>query len=174
MNDLRVIQEACMILALAQVFKLSLSANTDLVWGCMLAGSMGTEIQFWQTMARSNNFIFGREGLAYFGGNTIVVKRQGFIAASGHESNDTGRYIFNQNTVILASDASRLSNKACLSCPWLVQVRAQSSFSTTSKALDKLISLSIKTTFPTVTAVDKGSNGAEFLAGKKDCAVYEW
>ncbi|KAF8994402.1 hypothetical protein BDQ17DRAFT_1331156 [Cyathus striatus] len=137
---------------------------------------MGTKIQFWKTMA----------------------------------------YIFNQNSVILASGASRLSNKACIGHSWvdftkyipshscsakqslsdittilatsgliydilititmtfiLVQVWAQSSFSMTSKALDKLISLLIETTFPTVTAANKGSNGAEFLVGKKDCAVHE-
>lgn len=36
------------------------------------------------------DFIFGRGGLAYFGGNTIAVKAPGCITASGRESNDTG------------------------------------------------------------------------------------
>lgn len=36
------------------------------------------------------DFIFGRQGLAYFGGNTIATKAPGCITASGRETNDTG------------------------------------------------------------------------------------
>lgn len=36
------------------------------------------------------DFIFGRGGLAFFGGNTIGVRAAGYITASGRLSNDTG------------------------------------------------------------------------------------
>ncbi|KAF8979968.1 hypothetical protein BDQ17DRAFT_1337989 [Cyathus striatus] len=79
-------------------------------------------------------------------------------------------------TTVLVTSASGLIYDIIITITMtfiLVQVWVQSSFSMTSKALDKLISLLIKTTFPTVTAANKGSNGAEFLVGKKDCAVHE-
>ena len=34
------------------------------------------------------DFIFGRKGQAYFGGNTIAVKGQGCVTANGRDSND--------------------------------------------------------------------------------------
>jgi len=66
------------------------------------------------------DFIFGRTGLAYFGGNTIAVKAPGCITASGRESNDTGSYVFNQNTIVLAagSSVSSTSGKVFLGRPW--------------------------------------------------------
>jgi len=36
------------------------------------------------------NFIIGRRGSAYFGGNTIGVKGHGYVTANGRESNDGG------------------------------------------------------------------------------------
>ncbi|KJA26945.1 carbohydrate esterase family 8 protein [Hypholoma sublateritium FD-334 SS-4] len=66
------------------------------------------------------DFIFGRTGLAYFGGNTIAVKAPGCITASGREANDTGSYVFNQNTIVLAtgSSVSSTSGKVFLGRPW--------------------------------------------------------
>ncbi|KAJ7077185.1 pectin lyase fold/virulence factor [Mycena epipterygia] len=65
------------------------------------------------------DFIFGRGGLAYFGGNTIAVSGPGHITASGRESNDSGSYVFNQNTIVLASDAvSGTSGNIFLGRPW--------------------------------------------------------
>ncbi|KAF8998831.1 carbohydrate esterase family 8 protein [Cyathus striatus] len=82
--------------------------------------NQGTQVFLKGYIEGAIDFIFGREGLAYFGGNTIAVKGQGFITANGRESNDTGscKYVFNQNTVVLASGASSLSNKAYLGRPW--------------------------------------------------------
>ncbi|KAF7360137.1 Pectinesterase [Mycena venus] len=65
------------------------------------------------------DFIFGREGLAYFGGNTIAVNGPGCITASGRESADSGSYVFNENTIILATDAaSGTSGNIFLGRPW--------------------------------------------------------
>jgi len=38
----------------------------------------------------ATDFIFGRLGHAYFGGNTIAVKAAGWVTASGRQSNDMG------------------------------------------------------------------------------------
>ncbi|KAF8994487.1 pectinesterase [Cyathus striatus] len=64
------------------------------------------------------DFIFGRLGLAYFGGNTIGVKGPGWITASGRQSNDGGSYVFNKNTIVLASGASGVGKNVYLGRPW--------------------------------------------------------
>ncbi|KAJ7262445.1 pectinesterase [Mycena rebaudengoi] len=56
---------------------------------------------------------------AYFGGNTIGIKGPGRITASGRESNDAGSYVFNANTIVLASGAaSGASGGNYLGRPW--------------------------------------------------------
>ncbi|KAH8120359.1 pectin lyase fold/virulence factor [Phellopilus nigrolimitatus] len=65
------------------------------------------------------DFIFGRQGQAYFEGNTITSKGAGCITASGREANDSSIYIFNQNQVIAASDAfSNVTGNVYLGRPW--------------------------------------------------------
>ncbi|PPQ64151.1 hypothetical protein CVT24_008786 [Panaeolus cyanescens] len=65
----------------------------------------------------ATDFIFGRRGLAYFGGNTIAVKANGWVTASGRESNDSGSYVFNQNTIVQASGSSA-NGGVYLGRPW--------------------------------------------------------
>jgi len=44
----------------------------------------------------ATDFIFGRRGSAYFGGNTIGVKGAGFVTANGRESDDSGSCVYFQ------------------------------------------------------------------------------
>ncbi|KAJ7687835.1 pectin lyase fold/virulence factor [Mycena rosella] len=84
-----------------------------------LYANAGTQVYLKGYIEGAVDFIFGREGLAYFGGNTIAVSGPSCITASGRESNDSGSYVFNQNTVILASDAaSGTSGNIFLGRPW--------------------------------------------------------
>ncbi|KAF7364706.1 Pectinesterase [Mycena venus] len=65
------------------------------------------------------DFIFGRHSIAYFEGNTIASKGAGCITASGRELNDTGIYVFNQNTIIAATDAfPNVTGNVFLGRPW--------------------------------------------------------
>ncbi|THH06918.1 hypothetical protein EW145_g3744 [Phellinidium pouzarii] len=65
------------------------------------------------------DFIFGRQGQAYFERNTIASKGAGCITASGRESNDSSIYIFEQNNVIAALDAfSNVTGNVYLGRPW--------------------------------------------------------
>jgi len=45
----------------------------------------------------ATDFIFGRRGSAYFGGNTIGVKGAGFVTANGRESDDSGSCVYFSN-----------------------------------------------------------------------------
>jgi len=84
-----------------------------------LYANQGTQVYLKNYIEGAVDFIFGREGLAYFGGNTIAVNGPGCITASGRESADTGSYVFNQNTIVLASDAaSGTSGNIFLGRPW--------------------------------------------------------
>ncbi|KAF7366955.1 Pectinesterase [Mycena sanguinolenta] len=79
----------------------------------------GTQVYLKGYIEGAVDFIFGREGLAYFGGNTIAVSGPGCITASRRTSDDTGSYVFNENTVVLASDAaSDTSGNVFLGRPW--------------------------------------------------------
>ncbi|KAJ6614562.1 pectinesterase [Mycena sp. CBHHK59/15] len=101
-----------------------------------LYANAGTQVFLKGYIEGAVDFIFGRGGLAYFGGNTIAVSGPGCITASGRESNDSGSCedfkitfnriwldvhtdVFNQNTIVLASDAaSGTSGKIYLGRPW--------------------------------------------------------
>ncbi|KAF7366946.1 Pectinesterase [Mycena sanguinolenta] len=84
-----------------------------------LYANEGTQVYLKGYIEGAVDFIFGREGLAYFGGNTIAVSGPGCITASGRTSDDTGSYVFNENTVVLASDAaSDTSGNVFLGRPW--------------------------------------------------------
>ncbi|KAF8901552.1 carbohydrate esterase family 8 protein [Mucidula mucida] len=84
-----------------------------------LYANAGTQVYLQGYIEGATDFIFGRTGLAYFGGNTIGVKGAGWITASGRESDDDGSYVFDGNSVVLASDASSdTSGNAYLGRPW--------------------------------------------------------
>ncbi|KAJ6478800.1 pectinesterase [Mycena vitilis] len=84
-----------------------------------LYANAGTQVFLKGYIEGAVDFIFGRGGLAYFGGNTIAVNGPGCITASGRQSDDSGSYVFNQNTVVLASDAvSGTSGNIYLGRPW--------------------------------------------------------
>ncbi|KAJ7359714.1 pectin lyase fold/virulence factor, partial [Mycena albidolilacea] len=84
-----------------------------------LYANAGTQVFLKGYVEGAVDFFFGRGGLAYFGGNTIAVNGPGCITASGRESADSGSYVFNQNTIVLASDAvSGTSGKIFLGRPW--------------------------------------------------------
>ena len=91
-----------------------------------------------RTQGRTD-FIFGQEGHAYFGGNTIAVNGPGWVTASGRQSDDSGSCaypsrvclhfamfyplclsdVFNQNTIVLASGASNgTSGHVYFGRPW--------------------------------------------------------
>ncbi|KAJ6453544.1 pectinesterase [Mycena sanguinolenta] len=87
-----------------------------------LYANEGTQVYLKGYIEGAVDFIFGREGLAYFGGNTIAVSGPGCITASGRTSDDTGSYVFNQNTIVLASDAAAgTSGNVFLGRPWGVR-----------------------------------------------------
>jgi len=72
-----------------------------------LYANEGTQVYLKGYIEGGVDFIFGREGLAYFGGNTIgVLAEGGSITASGRETNDSGSYVFHQNTIVLGSGAA--------------------------------------------------------------------
>jgi pectinesterase len=84
-----------------------------------LYANEGTQVFLKNYIEGAVDFIFGRHGLAYFGGNTIAVKGPGCVTASGRELNDTGSYVFNQNTIILAADAVQgTTGNVFLGRPW--------------------------------------------------------
>ncbi|KAJ6557886.1 carbohydrate esterase family 8 protein [Mycena capillaripes] len=84
-----------------------------------LYANQGTQVYLKGYIEGAADFIFGRLGLAYFGGNTIAVNGPGCITASGRQTADNGSYVFNQNTIILASDAvSGASGNIFLGRPW--------------------------------------------------------
>ncbi|KAK7044891.1 carbohydrate esterase family 8 protein [Favolaschia claudopus] len=84
-----------------------------------LYANAGTQVYLRGYIEGAVDFIFGRGGLAYYGGNTIAVNGPGCTTASGRESADSGSYVLNQNTIVLASDAvSGTSGKIYLGRPW--------------------------------------------------------
>ncbi|VDB90115.1 unnamed protein product [Peniophora sp. CBMAI 1063] len=66
------------------------------------------------------DFIFGKLSQAYFEGNTIAISGSGCITADGRESDDAGMYLFNRNTITVASgvSSSSLSGKYYFGRPW--------------------------------------------------------
>lgn len=84
-----------------------------------LYANEGTQVYLRGYIEGATDFIFGRRGSAYFGGNTIGVKGAGFVTANGRESDDSGSYVFNANTIITASGAfSNTTNAQFFGRPW--------------------------------------------------------
>ncbi|KAJ7060878.1 pectinesterase [Mycena amicta] len=84
-----------------------------------LYANQGTQVYLKGYIEGATDFIFGRLGSAYFGGNTIGVKAPGFITASGRIERCLQLYVFNQNTVVLAAGAaSNTAGNYYLGRPW--------------------------------------------------------
>ncbi|KAL0567935.1 hypothetical protein V5O48_006587 [Marasmius crinis-equi] len=84
-----------------------------------LYANQGTQVYLKGYIEGKTDFIYGRLGQAYFGGNTIAVKGPGYVTASGRQSNDAGSYVFNSNTIVQASGAeSGTSGGYYLGRPW--------------------------------------------------------
>ncbi|KAF8074066.1 pectinesterase [Lyophyllum atratum] len=84
-----------------------------------LYANAGTQVYLKGYIQGATDFIFGRTGSAFFGGNTIGVSGPGWVTASGRESNDAGSYVFDKNTIVLASGASSdTSGKVYFGRPW--------------------------------------------------------
>ncbi|KAG5638853.1 hypothetical protein H0H81_009404 [Sphagnurus paluster] len=84
-----------------------------------LYANAGTQVYLKGYIQGATDFIFGRGGLAFFGGNTIGVSGPGWVTASGRESNDAGSYVFDNNKIVLASGAaSGTDGKVYLGRPW--------------------------------------------------------
>jgi pectinesterase len=85
-----------------------------------LYANEGTQVYLKGYIEGGVDFIFGREGSAYFGGNTIgVLDPGGSITASGRETDDSGSYVFNENTIVLGSGAaSGTAGTYYLGRPW--------------------------------------------------------
>ncbi|KAF8228050.1 pectinesterase [Tricholoma matsutake] len=84
-----------------------------------LYANVGTQVYLKNHIEGAVDFVFGRLGQAFFGGNTIAVSDAGCITANGRSSNDAGSYVFDQNTIVLAPGAaSGASNKIFFGRPW--------------------------------------------------------
>ncbi|PPQ64160.1 hypothetical protein CVT24_008795 [Panaeolus cyanescens] len=104
-----------------------------------LYANQGTQVYLKSYIEGAVDFIFGRLGSAYFGGNTIAVKGPGYITASGRLSNDNGscRHILiilpwrnmlkdmnvadvlEDSTIVLAADVvANTANRFFLGRPW--------------------------------------------------------
>ncbi|ESK82464.1 carbohydrate esterase family 8 protein [Moniliophthora roreri MCA 2997] len=84
----------------------------------------GTQVYLKGYIEGKIDFIYGRRGSAYFGGNTIAVSGPGYITASGRESDDSGSYVFEENTVVQTSGAeSGTSGGYYFGRPWDVYAK---------------------------------------------------
>ncbi|ESK82463.1 carbohydrate esterase family 8 protein [Moniliophthora roreri MCA 2997] len=89
-----------------------------------LYANAGTQVYLKSYIQGKTDFIYGRQGRAYFGGNTIAVSGPGYITASGRQSDDAGSYVFNSNTVVQASGAeSGTSGGYYFGRPWDVYAK---------------------------------------------------
>ncbi|TFK60349.1 pectinesterase [Pluteus cervinus] len=109
-----------------QAIAISQYGNKVGLYGCgfygyqdTLLANQGTQVYLKGYIEGATDFIFGRQGLAYFGGNTIAVTGPGWVTASGRQSNDSGSYVFDGNTIVLGSNpAAGTSGKVYLGRPW--------------------------------------------------------
>ncbi|KJA17995.1 carbohydrate esterase family 8 protein [Hypholoma sublateritium FD-334 SS-4] len=102
--------------------KVGLYACAFLGYQDTLYANEGTQVYLKGYIEGAVDFIFGRHGFAYFGGNTIASKGPGCVTASGRETDADGSYVFNQNTIILAPDAvPNTAGYIFLGRPWGVR-----------------------------------------------------
>ncbi|KAK7040266.1 hypothetical protein VNI00_009732 [Paramarasmius palmivorus] len=89
-----------------------------------LYANVGTQVYLKGYIEGKTDFIYGRRGSAYFGGNTIAVSGPGYVTASGRQSDDSGSYVFEGNTIIQASNAeSGTSGGYYFGRPWDVYAK---------------------------------------------------
>ncbi|KAJ3804725.1 pectinesterase [Lentinula aff. lateritia] len=102
-----------------------------------LYANEGTQVYLKGYIEGGIDFIFGREGSAYFGGNTIgVLAEGGSITASGRETDDSGSYVFHQNTVVLGTGApSTVAGTYYFGRPWSDFANIIRIFSSTNPSL---------------------------------------
>ncbi|KIJ31450.1 carbohydrate esterase family 8 protein [Sphaerobolus stellatus SS14] len=99
--------------------RMGLYASSFLGYQDTLYANQGTQVYGKSYIEGAVDFIFGRQGLAYFEGNTISSIGPGCITASGRETNDTGSYVLNRNTLVLGPTAlTGTSGKVFLGRPW--------------------------------------------------------
>ncbi|KAI0271691.1 carbohydrate esterase family 8 protein [Gloeopeniophorella convolvens] len=110
----------------SQAIALSINGNQLGAYACGLFGfqdtlltNEGVHVFLQGYIQGAVDFIFGQRSQAYFEGNTIAVSSKGCITADGRSSNDSGIYVLNRNTIILAPNpASGISGKIFLGRPW--------------------------------------------------------
>lgn len=112
----------------SQAIAISQYGNRAGLYGCGFFGfqdtvlaEQGAQVYLKCYIEGAVDFIFGQEALAYFGGNTIAVKRYGSITASGRASNNNSSYVFNYNKIVLAPDAALgtgTAGRVSLGRPW--------------------------------------------------------
>ncbi|KAJ8508055.1 hypothetical protein ONZ45_g9637 [Pleurotus djamor] len=84
-----------------------------------LYSNQGTQVYLKGYIEGAVDFIFGRLGQAYFGGNTIAVSSKGYITASGREADNAAIYVLNANRIILSPNAaSGTAGNVFLGRPW--------------------------------------------------------
>ncbi|KIJ49227.1 carbohydrate esterase family 8 protein [Sphaerobolus stellatus SS14] len=99
--------------------RLGFYASQFLSYQDTLYANQGTQVYGKSYIEGAVDFIFGREGLAYFEGNTISSIGPGCITANGRETNDTGIYLLNRNKLVLGSTAlTGTSGNVFLGRPW--------------------------------------------------------
>jgi len=109
-----------------QAIAFSQTSNRVGLYACSFIGyqdtllaNQGTQVYLRGYIEGAVDFIFGRLGQAFFGGNTIAVKGPGFITANGRESDDIGSYVYDHNKIILAPDAvPGTAGNVFLGRPW--------------------------------------------------------
>lgn len=108
----------------SQAIALSQYGNQVGVYACGLYGfqdtllaNQGTQVYLQSYIEGATDFIFGRLGQAYFEGNTIGVKSNGWVTASGREADNVAIYIFDRNNIILAPNPGSTS-AIYLGRPW--------------------------------------------------------
>ncbi|KAF8158034.1 carbohydrate esterase family 8 protein [Crassisporium funariophilum] len=110
----------------SQAIAISQYGNRVGLYGCSFFGfqdtvlvEQGVQVFLKGFIQGATDFIFGQRGQAYFEGNTIAVSAPGFVTASGRSSNDNTSYVFNKNTIVLASGAaSNTAGNFFLGRPW--------------------------------------------------------
>ncbi|ETW82180.1 carbohydrate esterase family 8 protein [Heterobasidion irregulare TC 32-1] len=87
-----------------------------------LLAEQDTQVYLQSYIEGATDFIFGQTAQAYFEGNTISMKANGYVTASGRDSNNSAicaytRYVFNRNTIQLAPNPGSTS-ALYLGRPW--------------------------------------------------------
>lgn len=110
----------------SQALALSQSGDRAGFYACSFFGfqdtlraERGRQVYLGGYIEAAVDFIFGRQGKAYFENNMIAVSSAGFITASGRSSDDDTSFVFNKNNISLTSTAdSGTAGNVFLGRPW--------------------------------------------------------